>query len=391
MRIPALLLRISALLLLPALPAVAGGAKSAASPVSTSGGDWTFSLSAGPAWRQLGNVRVSGGYRSGGLTLPSQVGGDSLVTPPTGDPDLIGDRTYNDGFVGQDAGTPGDGLTWNWGYDNPAQVQGDQLVFSATGFQSVFSDARSAPGGGGSRSRDLDGFAPHLQFDARGPHRLGPFSVGFTAGLDFVNTDHSFSFSNFSQLQTRQDFRLDYVDRYELGGVIPPLAPYRGSAGGPGPVIPNLPASREMSAVPVGTETAAFSNAVSSSFDLNALSVTLGPTLSLQRGRFDFAVSAGFSLNVYDWEARQDEKLTLAVGGRTSTFASWTDRDQGVKFRPGLYLQGESAYRFNEILGLAAFARVDVARDFTVGAGPTGYEVDPGGVTAGLMLRFALP
>ncbi len=385
-------LHLSALLLLPALPATAGDAKfGLVGSGSASGGDWEFSLSAGPAYRQLGDVRISGGYRSAGLALPSLVGGNSLVTPPVGDANAVGDRTYNDGFVGQDAGTALDGDTWNWGYDNAGQVQGDQLVYSATGFQSVFSEVRGAPAGGPSRSRDLEGWAPHLQFDARSPHRLGPFRVGFTAGLDFVKTDGSLAFSNFSQSQTRQDFRLDYVDRYDLGGIIPPLAPYAGSVGGPGPIIPNVPASRDVTPVLTGTETGLYSNRVSSSFDLNALSLTLGPTLSLSHGRFDFAVSAGFSLNIYDWEARQDETLSATTAGGTATFATWSDRDHGVKFRPGLYLQGETAYQINDLVGIAGFARLDVAEDFTVGAGPTSYDIDPGGLTAGLMLRFALP
>lgn len=381
------ILRLTVLLLLPALPITAGDAKLGLSSPSPAGGDWEFSLSAGPAYRHLGDVRISGGYRSEGLALPSLIGGNSLVAPPIGGPDVIGDRTYNDGFVGQDAGTAGDGSTWNWGYNDPAQVEGDQLVFSATGFQSVFSEMRSAPAGGPTRTRDLEGGAPHLQFDARSPHRLGPFRVGFIAGMDFLKTDRSLSFANFSQTQTREDYRLDYTDRYDLDGVVPPLSPYQGSVSGPGPLISNQPSTRTMNPVLVDTTTGIYSNNVSSSFDLNALSLTLGPTLSLARGRFAFALSAGVSLNIYDWKARQDETLTAG----TSTYAAWSDRNDGVKFRPGLYVQGEAGYQLTETIGLTGFARLDAAESFSFGAGPTSYKVDPRGVTAGFMLRYALP
>lgn len=378
-------------LLLPALPAAAGDAKRVLPSPPASSGDWEFSLSAGPAYRHLGDVRISGGFRSAGPALPSQVGGNSLVTPPIGEPGAISDRAYNDGFVGQDAGTPGDGMTWNWGYDDSSQIQGGQLVFSATGFQSVFSETRTAPASGPSRTRDLEGMVPHLQFDAHSPHRLGPFRVGFSVGMDFMKTDSSLGFSNFSQTQTRQDFRLDYVDRYDLGGIIPPLAPYQGSAAGPGTLIFNLPAARDLSTVLTGTETGIYSNRVFSSFDLSALSLALGPTVSMERGRFGFALSAGFSLNVYDWEARQDETLAAATAGGTATFAAWSDRDNGVKFRPGLYLQGEAGNQLTESIDLIGFGRLDLAESFTVGTGPTSYKVDPGGVTAGVLLRFALP
>jgi hypothetical protein len=378
-------------LLLPALPAAAGDAKQALPAVSTSGGDWQFSLSAGPAYRHLGDVRITGGYRSAGSVLPSLVGGSSLVTPPIGAPGVIGDRTYNDGFVGQDAGTPGDGSTWNWGYDNPGQIQGDQLVFSATGFQSAFSEVGNAPPGGPSRTRDLEGAVPHLQFDAHSPLRLGPFRVGFSAGMNFMKIGSSLAFSNFSLNQTRQDFRLDYVDRYDLNGLIPPSAPYQGSAAGPGPLIPNRPATRDISTVSIGSSTGLYSNSVSSSFDLSALSVTLGPSLSLERGRFVCALSAGLSLHLYDWQARQDETLSATTTGGTAAFAGWSDRDGGVRLRPGLYLQGEAGYQLTEGISLLGFVRLDVAEGFTVSSGPTSYKLDPGGTTAGVLLRFALP
>lgn len=118
------------------------------------------------------------------------------------------------------------------------------------------------------------------------------------------------------------------------------------------------------------------------------LTITLGPTLNFNRGSFDFAVSTGFALNVYDWEASQDEVLTATSAGGTTTFALSSDRDHGVTFRPGVYLHGEAAYRLTEDLGIAGFARLDIAKSFDIGVGPTNYEIDPCGVTAGLMLRL---
>lgn len=369
--------------------ALAGDPKSS---LATSGGDWEYSISAGAAYRKFGTIKTNSGYRSSALVLPSFVGGNALVTPPIGGP---GNRIYDDGFVGEDAGTGIDGSTWNWGYDRDDQVDtiNDQLVFRATGFQSIRSDFRNAPLSGPSSRRDLDGFSPRLQFDARSPHQIGGFRLGFSAGIDFVNSSQSLNFSNFSLTQIRDDYRLDYTDRYNLNGVIPPLAPYQGSLGGPGPVIGYFPTSSPPpNPVLLTTDTATFSNRVSSSVDVNSITLNFGPSLGMQRGRYDFSVSAGVTLNIYDWKAKQSESLAVTgPNGVTSTFATWSERDQGITLRPGIYLQGETSYALTESLGLTGFLRLDTAGDFRIGSGPTGYKIDPNGVTAGIMLRIALP
>jgi hypothetical protein len=359
------------------------------------GGDWEYSISVGPTYRQIGTIRTNSGSNSGGLTLPSLVGGDSLTTPAIGELPFA-DRQYDNGYVNQDAGTPSDGDTWNWGYASEAQIVPSldpgvdrQLVFNATGFQSTYSEIRNAPLRGPSSRDDLDGIAPRLQFDARSPRRLGAFRLGFTAGIDFVSTDQSRHFSNFSLMQTRSDFRLDYADRYNLpNDFIVPQAPYQGSFFGPGPLLGNTPDQRAVDSVPIGSQSATFSNHVSSSVDISSLTLNFGPTLSARRGRYDFSVSGGFTLNVYDWKAKQSE--TLLVNG-TTTFASWSERDHGIKIRPGLYLQGEAAYLITETLAISGFLRLDTAADFNVGSGSTSYNIDPNGVTTGLMLRIALP
>jgi len=367
-------------------PAFAGDAKSPAS----SGGDWEFSLSAGPAVRTLGQVKINSGYRSGGFLLPSLVGPDSLTVPPVGDTDSYADRQYNDGYVRQDAGTSFDGTTWHWGYDNASQVQGDELVYQATGFQSIRSDATGAPNAGPASKDTLDGVAPHLQFDARSPYHLGPFRIGFSAGFDFMQADQSLAFSNFSASQTLENYRLDYEDRYDLDGVIPPLAPYAGSLGGPGPLIGNLPVIRTITPVLLSTDTGTFSNQVSSSIEIEAFSFTLGPTFSLRQGPLEFAVSGGVIVNLYDWRARQGETLDATTALGSSRVATWSESDSGTKFRPGLFAQTELSYAINEQVGIGGFVRLDAAGEFRAQAGPTVYKIDPYGVTAGFQVRFMI-
>lgn len=367
-------------------PAFAGDAKSPAA----SGGDWEFSLSVGPAVRTLGQVKINSGYRSGGFLLPSLVGPNSLTVPPVGDTGGYADREYNHGYVRQDAGTSFDGATWNWGYDSALQVQGGQLVYQATGFQSIRSDTSGAPNAGPASKDTLDGVAPHLQFDARSPYRIGPFRIGLTAGFDFIKTDQSLAFSNFSAAQTLDNYRLDYEDRYDLDGVIPPLAPYAGSLIGPGPLIGNTPVIRTITPVLISTDTGTFRNQVSSSIEIDAFSFTLGPTFSFREGPFEFAVSGGVIVNLYDWSARQSESLDSTTAAGDSRVATWNESQSGTKVRPGLFAQAELDYAVNEEVGLGGFIRLDAAGEFRAQAGPTVYEIAPYGVTAGFLVRLMI-
>jgi hypothetical protein len=376
------------LLALPVLlsPAHAGDAKSPA----RSGGDWEFSISAGPAYRHFGTIKTQAGYRSGGLAIPSLVGSDSLTTPPIFGPGL---RSYSDGYVGEDAATLTDGETWNWGYDRADQIDtpNDQLVFTATGFQSIRTDFRNAPLAGPLRRDDLDGFAPRLQFNARSPHTLGNYRLGFSAGFEFTNASQSLGFSNFSLTQVRDDYRLDYEDRYALDGTIPPAPGYQGTAAGPGPIIGYNPSGSTMVPVLIFTESSTFTNDVSSSVDINSLTLNFGPSLSRTLGKYDFSLSAGLTLNVYAWKAQQAETLRVTTPTGTSTFAEWSESDKGIKTRGGIYLQGDASYAVTPTLGIIGFLRLDTARDFSIGSGTTRYAINPDGLTSGIMLRLALP
>jgi len=354
-------------------------------------GGWEFSLSAGPSYRRLGTLKINSGYRSTPGIVPSFVGGDSLTTPPVGDPDQVAERFYNDGYVRADAGTAIDGSTWFWGYQEAAQVQGDQLVFTATGQQSVFNDGFTAPRAGPSSRDSLRGVAPHLQFDARSPYEVGGFRLGFSAGFDLLEVDQSLRFSNLKGSQQREDFRLDYEDRYDLDGVIPPLAPYNGTFDGPGPLIGNLPTSRSITPVLIGTTNATIANQVRGEIEILATSFTVGPTLSRRWGDFDLSLQGGLILNFLHWEASQYETLAATTATGSTEIARWADGDSGTKFRPGLYAQCDALYHIDEEFSIGAYLRLETAREFRAQAGPTVFRVDPSGFSTGLHLRYTLP
>jgi len=360
-----------------------GGPKAPIVPVpAASGPAWEWTFSGGAAWRHVGTLRYAGGSRSQGLALPSFVGGDSLTVPPIGGGDTPAERFYNDGYVRQDAGTPDDGSTWFWGYQDDDQVRGTSLLFGATGARSIRTD-RVITSGGPRGDHNLRDTGFEIRADARTPWMVGPFRVGAMIGLGAVSADHSLTFRNHQTTQRRDDYRVEYGDTYELGEVVPPAAPYEGTITGPGPLIPNIPAARSVTPVLVFTDTAVFSNEVRSEFEDTILGITLGPSLVLERDPWDLALAAGLILEFHNYRTRQSERLDLATGASATRFAGWHDHHSGFKFRPGLFAQCTAQYRVGDHWHLGAYVRGEVADKFRVSAGPSRYELDPVGFTIG--------
>lgn len=348
---------------------------------------WQWTLSAGPAWHYMGNLRFQGGSRSQAAFKPSFVGDGLLELPPIGDETMPDERSYNDGYVRQDAGTPADGATWFWGYDNASQVQGTNLVYQATGFQSIRRDSiTTAPG---AQTRDsLRGLGIELRADLLTPHKIGPFRVGGVFGLGLVSDDQSIRFSNHNTNQFRADYRLDYVDTYALGDVVPPMAPYAGTITGPGPLIQNVPTTRTLTPVLQFTDSAAYTNHVHAEFSDTLISFNVGPSLIYQQGPWSFVFSGGLILEFHKYSARQYETLNVVSSTGTGVFAQWVDGKSGTKFRPGLFAQAAARYSVESGWHLGGFIRGEIADDFRVSAGPSSFEFEPVGVTLGCEVGF---
>lgn len=373
-------------LLLPCA-AFAGDAK-APIPAAKKDG-WQWSLSGGPAWHYMGRLTYTGRSRSQSLALPSYVGENSLTVPPVGDESAIDERYYNDGYVRMDPGTPVDGSTWFWGYENASQVQGQDLVYHATGYQSIRNDD-IATRPGARTDEDLGQFGFEIRADVLTPWRLGPFRVGGMIGLGMVSSNQSLAFGNHSTTQTRDDYRLDYTDRYSLGEeVVPPAAPYYGTHTGPGPLMPNIPASRTITPVLLYTDTAVFTNKVRADFRDDSMALTLGPSLNYHQGLWDFVASGGLILEVHHYSTRQYEQLNVSSAQYSGVQARWAEGSSGTKFRPGLFLQAGVRYDVGNDWHIGGYARGEIADDFSVAAGPSLFEFDPVGFTLGFELGYS--
>ena len=385
-------------LLLPCA-AFAGDAKAPIPAAPTAHDGWQWSVSGGPAWHNMGRLTYTGRSRSQSLALPSFVGNDSLTVPPVGDEAAVGERFYNDGYVRQDASTPIDGNTWFWGYENASQIvpvraprvggappAGD-LVYHATGYRSIRNDAITTRPGLRDE-KDLQEFGFEIRADVLTPWRLGPFRVGGMIGIGAVSENQSLAFSNHTTVQTRDDYRLDYTDRYHLGGIIPPAAPYHGTLAGPGPIIPNIPANRVVTPVLLTTDTAVLTNKVRADFRDDSFALTLAPSLNYNKGLWNFMVAGGVILEFHNYSTRQYEQLNVASATVNGPHARWAEGDSGTKFRPGLFLQAGVQYDVGNNWHIGGWARGEIADDFSVAAGPSLFKFEPVGYTLGFELGY---
>ena len=130
--------------------------------------------------------------------------------------------TFDDGYVLPDiSGSPDD--TWNWGYNNASQLNGDTLTFQrTTGF-----DVQN----GGTHTAKDD---PYLGFDMGygwSFARWGSAKVGAELGVGILPISITDSHSFLADLST-ETFDVDTT------GVIIPENGYHGSFEGPGVLIP---------------------------------------------------------------------------------------------------------------------------------------------------------
>lgn len=370
---------------------LAGDAKSTV--VVSNSGNWEFSLSVGAAYRQAGTLEFSGGSRAPGLSIPSLVGSDSLTVPVIGDEGKFGDRTYNDGFVRRDFGTANDGLTTNWGYQNSGQAAGDEIAFHATGYQNILSGTQSF-GPALSNKEDERGLAPVLGFNAKSKESLGGFRPGFSATLSWMPIRMNLNRSDTLQSQTRDDFRLDYTDHYNLGGVgaFLPAAPYAGSATAPGFVLENLPDSRDIVSVPIRSESATISNNITTRFRANHTTFSFGPTVERELSKeWTLQAGAGLSLHWLHWSASQNEIVTSHGNSGATRLAEWHDSTSGDHMLSGVYMQiGSEWHPAGHTWSVTSFLRGDLGNSATLNVGPSVYTYDVDGYTAAVMFHFPL-
>jgi hypothetical protein len=258
------------------------------------------------------NFNVSADFSNIGAFPALSNPGAPLVAP--------GDmRTYDDGFVGMDnTGNAGD-LTSFWGYNNPGQVVGGNLVLN------------SASSAGGADSLNQDSKLHHgleltYNYQIRGADWGGWGFEGAFGWLPLNITDNQAVASNVTLV----------TDTYPGNGIVFPVPPFAGTVAGPGPLLGATPISSVTSIVPGGMITTGQRN-----IDASVFAFKLGPYLDYNlTERVTLTLSGGLTLALVDSEFTYNELNTIpGVGAQ-----AFTGQDRSSDLLVGGYLGARVAW-----------------------------------------------
>jgi hypothetical protein len=329
-------------------------AKSPITPKPASPGPWRIGV--GAMWRNIGELSVDPNLRNSGFA------NRFFVAPAgAGETGVFANRSYDDGFVNIGAATPASGLTTNWGHQNDSQFRGGSLNYTLSG-----GAAQSLPGPTGD---DEDSTAaPFIEISHLRPIRPN-LIAGFTANLSLAGLDGRAD-------SAMSNSTVSISDRYALGGVIPPSAPYTGSFTGPGPLIPNQPTSRDFILTPNGGSSYHFAH------DTDLYSLALGGEIHWQHAdSFYLGIGLGAVLNLADWSASWNMPVPDASGRGSNTIGG---ADSGGDFLWGIYLKGSAGYRINQQWSIEGFYRYDWNETLRNSVGASSFDLGLTGWSAGL-------
>jgi hypothetical protein len=252
-------------------------------------------------------------------------------------------HTYDNGYVKVDSSGNAGGETWNWGYDQAGQLQGNQLVFHASTPDTLGSDQEENPQQG--------------------------FQMAYTycfARRQRVRWEVEAAF-NFTDLTVARGFGPGTsgvaVHAYPTGNMAVPQAPYAGTYAGPGPLLVDTPAL-----VPVS---------MSSKVDATVYGFQLGPAadISLCKG-----VTAGLGAGVLTTFADTEFSFTEQAGNLWSTSgrnADWSTVVSG-------YVSGRLDVQLKKGLSLFAGIQYLAGGDYTLQAGDKAVTVSLGNSVWGI-------
>ena len=340
-------------------------------------GKWFVEV--GPFWRTGGDVdfRVKS-LPSIPFTRPSAV-----PTGKVGPADRVADREYNDGYVRTDYGTGvWDYDTWYWGYRNPGQVVGNQLLFHASTLVA-----------GGQTLPPRDAFSLDLDDEFGWEARVGRnifdckcVTGSVLLGVGFTSFGGNGGFDDLGYVWSSQGGLItDYYNLFTDPSLLPP-APYSGTKDGPGYVIPNMPARREISGgAGSGTPLTQIFHSVRQDIDVDLWVVSLGLDV---RGKaraagekrcLSYIVGAGLTGNFVS--ADSDLRWAAVQNGVAIDSASFSGDDCTAEF--GMYGEAGVVLQLGERVSVSLRGRYDhVFDDAEVSFPNTNAEIDLSGVSA---------
>lgn len=295
--------------------------------------------------------RIGGGYgQLFGLKAEFSGLGNlrSSFTPQSPGPGI--DRDYDNGFVRVDSSGNLGGETWNWSYDDATQYNPEgtgSIDYSITN-----SLANGQTNDSGASEPGFELFAYYFM----GPADLSGLKIstatwGFRGGLQYS----SINMGNHDHLSTKVGTT---TDSFDLGGSIPPLAPYTGSFSGPGPLLGDEP---------VRSTGVSDSGHVSGKRDLDVdlTLATFGTYLQIPvTAEVDFLLEAGASLGVAHGSYYFNSETAIeGVGTQQSN-----GHESNTELLPGVYFGLSGIYQINERFSLIGGVRYQYMSGFELEA-----------------------
>ena len=297
-------------------------------------------------------IRLGGFVRTGAkMSLKDlQAPSPALGTPGTG-------FTYDNGFVKPDAsGSATD--TYNWGYTGGASeshASAPQYVAGGTtlNFQHLANGARVGSVDLGDQS--LFGGQITSGFEIS-RFKIGRKEVkwGFEAGYAYSTVSAS---ANAQAQSANATLTTGAYSLLDGGGVlVPPQAPFIGSAGGPNFLLPRTPVSST-------SITAASTASLTAAMDANVHSLRVGPWFELPVGkRTSVSFSLGYVTTLADAELRLTES-TVYAGNAIPGQNLGTTSYRRSEWVPGAYAQLRATYMFTKMIGAYVGAEVQWNKD----------------------------
>jgi hypothetical protein len=238
----------------------------------------------------------------------------------------ITNRSYDNGSYNRvDISGNAGGLTWNWGYEQPGQLQGGALVM----------ESASSPNNVTSKNQDDDpqhGFELSYQREL-GRGENGKWRWGAEAALGYTSIEVSDS----------RDLRGNInriIDSYTIPeGVVIPNAPYHGTFEGPGALISALPDRTTQ----VISREARITGRRELESDVYML--RLGPYFEFPIYKKLYGIlSGGLTLAIGDTDFSYNETVEIEGSGSISRSSSGSQTD----FLVGGYAAATLAYAFTD-------------------------------------------
>lgn len=358
------------------------GAAAAAPPAAKK---WFVEI--GPFWRTGPEVD----FQIKSLPAIPYTRPSAVPTSKVGPADRIADREYLDGYVRTDYGTGAwDNDTWYWGYESASQLVDSQLLFHGSTFTAS-----------GQSLEPRDAFSLDLDDEFGGEARIGRniFDCkcargSAVLGVGFTSFDGSTGFSDLGYVWSSQGGTItDYYDLYTHPSELP-AAPYSGTKEGPGYVIPNIPARREISSgAGSGHTLTEIYHSVQQDIDVDLWVVSLGLDVRGKRwvaGKkpyISYIVGAGLTGNF----VRADSNLHWAAvqNGVALDSASFPGDDS--TFEVGVYGEAGVLIQLSDRVSVSVRGRYDHLFDDAEVSFPNGNaEIDLSGASAVVSIGISM-